>query len=68
MKKSCGNCIYCITEEYGYSCYTILGWSWRCRKNKNPHFPMEDAGEEQVHYAEECERFIEGERVHIELE
>lgn len=68
--KTCENCKYCLEADDGYSNYTVEGTTAYCLLNLNPGMPIDRFyGEEPaLNYAEQCERFAEGEGPRIDVE
>jgi hypothetical protein len=68
--KKCTDCKYCIEEDYGYSNYTVEGTDVDCLIGAHPNFPVDRwYGEEpELEYAENCEKFSEGECVQVDCD
>jgi len=58
----CTDCKYCVTQDTGYSNYTVEGCEADCLLGKNKYFPRDVwYGESPaLQYANECNSFIVG--------
>ena len=68
LKRRCNNCKFFMTQDDGYSNYTVEDTTVYCLKNNNPNFPCpesyswerENAKDyEQLRVAETCEFYKE---------
>lgn len=66
----CTDCKYHITEDYGYSNYTVEGTVIYCLLNKNPKFPCDRGWDliPEVKFAETCPQFSRGSGVHVDCD
>jgi hypothetical protein len=66
----CTDCKYHLKDEYGHSNWSIEGVDIYCLLDLNPGLPEDQFyGEEPVlKFAENCEKFIEGEGICLDVE
>lgn len=53
--KGCANCRFCMSEQQGYSEWTITGYTYTCLKGLHPEMPFDD----EVASAADVDRVME---------
>ena len=66
----CTDCRYHVTQDTGYSNWTVEGCEIDCLLNKNKQLPCDGWYEEApaLDYANECDRYREGEGVEFDVD
>ena len=70
QSRVCGDCKFCIFEDYGYSNYTVEGTYFICAKEAHPDgiFDRFYGEDERLKYAEKCPEFTEGECIVMDVD
>ena len=75
--KRCNNCKFFMTQDEGYSNYTVLETIVNCLKRKNQYFPCEESYSwlsqdsedyKQLQVAENCEEYKECHGIQIQFD
>ena len=56
--RTCDNCRYCISNEYGYSAWTVMGYTSECARDLRQDF--EDELSVDQLFAVNCPKFCQG--------
>ena len=71
IKRVCTECVWNVTQDEGYSEYTVTGASYVCLHAERADISDEGAPEEEVRtlceYADTCNLFREGTGRHVTL-
>lgn len=69
-KKSCMECKYRLSEDFGYSNYTVEGTTFNCLKKAHPEMPFDEfyGEDKRLAYAEQCGSFAAGTGVYIDCD
>lgn len=67
-ERSCLDCKYCLTEDEGYSSWTVENTIVHCLKKAHPNTPFDRfyGSEPQLKYASDCSEFKRG--VYLKLD
>src|SRR5580765_309657 len=68
--RTCENCRYCLLADHGYSNYTTEGTYVYCllRLHPDPGFDRWYLRDARLDYALQCDRYLQGEPVHVDVE
>lgn len=68
--KNCRDCRFILTQDYGYSNYTVEGVTAYCLLEASPEMPTDNWYGEAVEfgYAEQCRWFIAGSLPELSLD
>ena len=66
----CTDCKYHVSEDTGYSNWTVEGTDVDCLLGLNPDMPIDNFfGEEKsLEFAQKCDRFVKGDGVYIDVD
>ena len=69
-KKSCMDCKFRLARDEGYSNYTVEGTTFFCLLKKHPDMPFDEfyGEDKRLAYAKQCDRFVKGESVWIDVD
>jgi hypothetical protein len=69
--KSCNDCKFSLSQDFGYSNYTVEGTTFFCLKNLHPEkngFDEFYGEDKRLNFAQECAGFVEGEGTEIDCD
>lgn len=70
MTKTCMDCKFSISEDYGYSNYTVEGTQFFCGKHAHPEAPFDRfyGDNPKLKFAETCTEFEEGQGIDMDCD
>lgn len=76
-KKRCNNCKFFMTQDTGYSNYTVMETTVDCIKKANQYFPCDESYSweyepkkefKELQVAENCSHYKKGEGIHFDVD
>lgn len=69
-RKTCMDCRYRLSDDFGYSNYTVEGTTFYCLLKKHPDMPFDEfyGEDKRLKYAEQCGSFVAGEGVYLDCD
>lgn len=69
-QRSCTDCRYRLSQDEGYSNYTVENTTFHCLLKKHPDMPFDEfyGEDKRLLFAEQCDSFSAGEGVFIDVD
>lgn len=69
-KRTCNDCKFAVFHDFGYSNWTVEGTNFHCAKKLHPDgdFDRFYGENPRLEFAHECNGFVEGEPINMDVE
>ncbi len=68
--RKCTDCKFRLSDDFGYSNYTVEGTNFHCLLKKHPDMPFDEfyGEDKRLEFAQKCEAFVAGEGVYLDCD